>query len=99
MRCTKLRSGRNTMELFSSIPFVFENNTFDIRILYDDTTINVLAFQNSHPANGYRYQIKVPKVCDPKNILEKYPVPELVEKCKNDIKEKTWDLVFDTIKK
>ena len=85
------------MELFSSIPFEFEKTNFDIRILYDDTTVNVLAFLNGYPANGYRYQMKVPKECDSKVILEKHAVPELVEKCKNDIREKTWDGVLDTI--
>ncbi len=85
------------MELFCSTPFAFEKTNFDIRILYDDTTINVLAFLNGYPANGYRYQMKIPKDCDPKSILEKHAVPELVEKCKNDIREKTWDGALDTI--
>ena len=79
------------MELFDSIPFSFENDNFEIRIFYDAITINVVAFLSTYPANGYRYQVKIPKGSDVKKVLENYPVPELVETCKNDIKEKKWD--------
>jgi len=79
------------VELFDSIPYTSEKKDFEIRIYYDDMTINVVAFLNGYPANGYRYQVKIPKGCDPKKVLEKYPVLELVEICKNHIKEKKWD--------
>ena len=46
------------MELFNSIPFAFEEENYDIRIFYDDVTINVVAFLNGYRANGYRYQEK-----------------------------------------
>lgn len=85
------------MELFNSIPFPFEGENFEIRIFYDDATINVVAFLNGYPANGYRYQVKIPKECDAKKILEASAVPELVEKCKNDIKEKTWEVLLKVI--
>ena len=49
------------MELFDSIPYTFEKIDFEIRIYYDDVTINVVAFLNGYPANGYRYQVKIPK--------------------------------------
>lgn len=79
------------MELFESIPFTFEEKDFEIRIYYNDVTINVVAFLRDYPANGYRYQVKIPKGCDAKKVLEKYPVPELIETCKNNIREKKWD--------
>lgn len=85
------------MELFNSIPFPLKEDNFEIRIFYNDVTINVVAFHNGYPANGYRYQAQIPKGSDTKNVLEKYPVPELVEKCKNDIKEKTWEILLNTI--
>ena len=85
------------MELFNSIPFSFEEDNFEMRILYDDVSINVVAFLNGYPANGYRYQVKIPKGCNIKNVLENYPVPELVEKCKNDITEKTWKTLLSII--
>ena len=86
------------MELFETIPFNFEKDSYDIRVYYDDETINVLAFCKNRPANGYRYQIKIPKGYDVKNILEKFPVNNLVENCMSDIKEKSWaefNKVFD----
>ena len=49
------------MELFNSIPHTFEEEGFKIRIYYDDATINFVAFLNGYPANGYRYQLKIPK--------------------------------------
>jgi len=79
------------MELFDSIQFNFEEDNYDIRIYYDDVRINVLAFHKNHPANGYRYQIKIPNGYDVRNILEKFPINNLVEKCKSDIEEKSWE--------
>jgi len=86
------------MDLFNSIPVTFEGTDYEIRILYDDTTINVVAFLNGHPVNGYRYQVKVPKESSVKKILENHPVPELVQYCKNDIEEKRWDTLFKKTK-
>jgi len=86
------------MKLFETRPFNFEKDSYDIRIYYDDETINVLAFYKNRPANGYRYQIKIQKGYDVKNILEKFPVNNLVENCMSDIKEKSWEKfnkVFD----
>jgi len=85
------------MELFNSIPFIFEEEDFEIRIFYDDVTINVVSFLNGYPANGYRYQIKIPKEWNAKKILENHPVPELVEKCKNDIMENKWEILLEVI--
>jgi hypothetical protein len=85
------------VELFDSIPYTSGEEDFEIRIYYNDVTINVVAFLNNHPANGYRYQVKTPKGCDAKKVLEKSPVPELVETCKNDIKEKRWEKLLKII--
>ena len=85
------------MELFDSIAYTFEKKDFEIRIYYDDVTINVAAFLNGYPANGYRYQVKIPKKCSAKKVLENSPIPELVEKCKNDIKEKKWEKLLKII--
>ena len=76
---------------FKKIPMAFEGKEYEIRVLYDDTTINVVAFLDNYPANGYRYQIKLPKRCDVKGMLEKHSLKELVEKSKNDIVEKRWE--------
>ena len=87
------------MELFDSIPFTFEEKDFEIRIYYNEVTINVVAFFRNYPTNGYRYQVKIPKACDAKKVLEEYPVPELIETCKNDIKEKKWNKLQKIIHK
>lgn len=79
------------MNLFKKTPLQREGKDYEIRVLYDERIINVVAFLNNHPANGYRYQVQIPKGCDAKSILEKHPVPELVEKCKDDIIQKRWD--------
>lgn len=85
------------MELFDSIPYNFEKEDFEIRIFYDAATINVVAFLKGYPANGYRYQVKIPKRFDAKKVLENFPVPELVETCKKDIKEKNWEKLSKVI--
>ena len=79
------------MTLFESIPYTIGEKDFEIRIYYDETSINVAAFLLGYPANGYRFKITVPKKCDVKMVLEKYPVPDLVEICKKKIQENHWD--------
>ena len=79
------------MELFDTIPYTVEKEDFEIRIYYDVGIINVVAFLKGYPANGYRYQVKIPKKCNVKKVLELSPVPELVETCKNHLTEHKWE--------
>ena len=67
------------MTLFEKIPMSFEGRNYEIRVLYDDTTINVVAFLNNHPANGLRHQVKISKQVDIKGVLEMDAANELVE--------------------
>ena len=60
-------------------------------MLYDDTSIHVIAFLDNHPANGYRYQIKIPTEFDVEKVLGTDIVGELVEISKSDIIEKRWE--------
>ena len=76
------------MDLFKKIPMTFEGKDYEIRVLYDDTTINVAAFLNNHPANCFRHQLKIPKNFNVKRLLRTDAVKELVEVSKNDIIEK-----------
>jgi hypothetical protein len=85
------------MQLFKTVTYPFEKNEFEIRIYYAAENITVLAFLNGRPANGYRYQIKIPKKCDPAKVLKKYPVPELIEACKSHIKDNQWAKVSKII--
>lgn len=79
------------MELFKKIPWEHGGKGYEIRLLYDDRTINVAAFLNNRPANGFRYQVQIPKGCNAKLVLDKHPVPNLVEFCKKDIEEGRWE--------
>ena len=79
------------MILYKKYPMTFEEKDYEIRLLYDSATINVVAFLNNHPANGYRHQVKIPKESDVKGILEMNVVEDLVEMSKNDILEKRWE--------
>lgn len=85
------------MNIFNSIPYTFEEKDFEIRIYYDEASINVAAFLIGYPVNGYRFQVKIPKKCDAEKVLEKYPVPDLVEMCKDKIKEKNWERLSKVI--
>ena len=82
------------MELFKKIPYRYEDNDYEIRILYDDTLINVVAFRNNHPVNGFRYMVKLPKKLDVRTILQKNPLHELIEMAKRDIQEKRWETLM-----
>ncbi len=79
------------MELYKKTPLKWNNENYEIRVLYDDSLINVLAFHNNHPANGFRHQIRLPKNCNVQKMLEKKIVGELVEIAKNEIVENRWE--------
>ena len=79
------------MILFQKIPMTFEEKSYEIRVLYDDTIISVVAFLNNHPANGYRHHIQLPRKCDVQRVLEQDIIDGLVEMTKNDIIEKRWE--------
>lgn len=85
------------MELFKTVAFDYEGESYDIRIMYNELVINVLAFKNGYPANGYRYQVKTPNDSDSKIILENWGVPELVEKCKDDITSSNWESMSNAL--
>ena len=75
------------MQLFKKIPMKYKEKNYEIRVLYKDHIINVAAFLNNHPANGYRHQILLPKSCNIKGVLTTGIVDELIEQSKTDIIE------------
>ena len=85
------------MILFKKIPMEHKGQAYEIRVLYDDRIINVAAFSENHPADGYRYQVQLPKNCDPLQILEQYPVNELVEACERHVAEQHWETLSKVI--
>jgi len=86
------------MKLFKKYPMSFEEKDYEIRVLYDDGIINVVAFFDNYPANGYRHQIKVPKKCNVLEILEEDIAGKLIDKTKNDIIEKSWEKTSEIIR-
>jgi len=79
------------MILFKEIPFNFEDEDYKTRVYYDDHIINVIAFRNNYPANGFRQQIKIPKYISVKYILHHEMIKTYAEICKEDISEKRWE--------
>ena len=85
------------MILYKKTPLKFKGKDYEIRVLYDNETINVMAFLNNHPANGYRHMVKIPKRCDAKKVLEKHALTELIEVCKAEIIERRWETLSKAI--
>jgi len=83
------------MILYKQMPFAIADKSYEIRIYYDDTTVNIVAFRNNHPANGFRHQIKISKKIDLKRILQSKVIDELIEACKKDMIEKRWERLVD----
>ena len=79
------------MILYKKVPFSFEEKNYEIRVFYDDKTINIVAFRNNYPANGFRHQIKISKSIAIEEILKQKVINELIEICKKDISEKRWE--------
>ncbi len=78
------------MNLFKEFPFSFEDTEYMIKVMYDDEKINVAAFLENHPANGFRHLIQIPKRSDARKILENYDIDHIIEICRKDISEKRW---------
>ena len=78
------------MTLYKKIPFTWDNKDYEIRVLYDEAVISVVAFVDSRPANGFRHMIKFSKQWDVKKILDSDAVAYLVEVCQRDISESRW---------
>lgn len=79
------------MILYKKVPFSFEEKNFEIKIFLDDNTINIVAFRNNYPANGFRHQIKISKSIPVEEILKQNVIDELIEICMKDISEKRWE--------
>ena len=78
------------MVLFKKFPMQFDGKNYEIRVLYAPIAINVAAFYNNYPVNGFRYQIKVSKGMDIEKMLTTDAVKELVDLSKKDITENRW---------
>ena len=76
------------MKLFRKESRTFEEKTYEIRVYYSDTIINIVQFLNSYPANGLRHQIQLPKKCKVHGVLKEVMLDEFIEMSKNDITEK-----------
>ena len=79
------------MELFKKTSMSWDHKNYEIRVLYDERKINIVAFHNHHPANGFRHKIELPKLCDVHGILEHDTVKEMIEISKNEIIEHKWE--------
>ena len=80
-----------TMIFYKKVPFSFEEKNYEIKVFYDNKTIDIVAFRNNYPANGFRHQIKISKSIPIEEILKQKVIDELIEICKKDISEKRWE--------
>ena len=86
------------MKLLKRIPFSFEEKNYEIRILYGDNTINVVAFCNNYPVNGFRHHIRISKNGNPEKLLNTEILKELVDITKNEVIEKRWEKLVTVLK-
>jgi hypothetical protein len=78
------------MELFQKITWEYEDKKYEIRILFEDHLINILTFLNNYPANGFRYQIQLPKNAEIQKFLKIENFTHIIENAKEDIKNERW---------
>ena len=79
------------MLLYKKVLYSFAERDYEIKVFYDNNTINIVAFKNHYPANGFRHQIKISKNRAMKKILQQKVIDEFIEICKRDISEKRWE--------
>ena len=79
------------MELYKTIPWEHEGKKYETRIVFEANMINVLTFYDKHPANGFRYQILLPRKTDVRRVLKETDLSHLVETARQDVIEKRWE--------
>ena len=86
------------MKVLKKIPFNHDQKDYEIKVLYDDSNIRIVSFLNNRPANGFRYQIIIPKNADMEKLLKVENFSEFIDLSKKDITEKRWQkfsILFD----
>ena len=78
------------MKLFKKIPWEHGNKNYEIRILSENNLINILAFYNNYPANGFRYQIQLAHDAEIQKFLKIENFEHLIENLKDDIRNERW---------
>jgi len=79
------------MNLLKTIPFIFADEAYEIKIFHAENLINILVFKNHYPVNGFRHQIKIPKSISIKELINSEVIDEYIAICKSDISEKRWE--------
>ena len=79
------------MELYKKIPFEHDEKSYEIQIHYHENLINIGAFLNNYPANGFRYQIQIPKKVEIQKILDEKHLRIFIDRTKKDIEENLWN--------
>ena len=85
------------MELFKTIEMEHEGRRYEIRVYFDERVVNVVAFRDHRPANGYRLQVQIPKGRDARDVLHRYPMDELTEACRRLMEGDTWPRAAEAI--
>jgi hypothetical protein len=78
------------MDLYKKVPYQHEENLYEIRIHYQENLINIVTFLDNYPANGFRYQIQLPKHVDIEKFLDEKYLSDFIEKAKKDIVDNLW---------
>ena len=78
------------MTFYKKIPFSFNDKAYEIRILHDAKLINMVAFYQNYPANGFRYHIQIPNKTDIQSLLRMENLSHLIDMAKDDILQDRW---------
>lgn len=78
------------MKLYKKVSWNHDGKKYEIRIMFENNMINIVTFLNNYPANGFRYQIILPKNTAIQNILRTENFTNFIENAKEDIKEDRW---------
>jgi hypothetical protein len=78
------------MQLYKKIPFRHDEKNYEICIFFEDNLIIVSTFQNNYPANGFRYQVQIPKNVEIEKILDEENFSDFIDSAKTDVIEDRW---------
>lgn len=78
--------------------FTTNGKDYEIQVNFYEQELKIKAFYDGQPVNGYSYQVKLDKVYDLKILAEKEEVKELVNIAKNDVIERRYEKLIQSLK-
>ena len=85
------------MSAYQVTPFQHDGKEYEIRVNSDGLAVQIRAFLDGVPANGYIYQVNLTTAFDLKKIIGMDAIKDLIDMAKEDVKQKRWERFLEAL--